>query len=110
MTAASCSGRICLAGEDLDWTIGPSVLAAISMRTEVQVSRTDDNRTLYIRTGRPYNREVTLDAESLNGYHEEAFSHLCAAASSFRQATHQPVGGLAIDVQSSIPPASGLSS
>ena len=36
--------RICLAGEDLDWTGGCSILCAINMKMEVKITQIDGER------------------------------------------------------------------
>jgi galactokinase len=34
---ASAPGRVCFAGEDIDWISGPSILCAIDLKTNVLV-------------------------------------------------------------------------
>ncbi|TDD29996.1 hypothetical protein E1218_02375 [Kribbella turkmenica] len=108
---ASCPGRICLAGEDLDWTTGPSILAAIGLRAEAAVCRREKPRHLGLSTGAPYSRRklVAIDALDHNDP-TEAFSHIRAAAAVFRRTTGLRLDGLNVAVRSTVPPGAGLSS
>jgi galactokinase len=40
---ATAPGRICLAGEDIDWTTGPSVLCAVDLKTTTFVTESKDS-------------------------------------------------------------------
>jgi len=63
---AAAPGRICLAGESLDWMIGgPSVVATISLRTSAAAHLVDTSHELTIRSGPPVNSCRTIPAATL---------------------------------------------
>src|SRR3990167_3559352 len=84
-TTASATGRICLAGENLDWMIsGPSIVGAIDLRTKVIVKKsTEKKESLTIRSNITSQARKTILFRDLAVYADKSLSSVQAAAKIF---------------------------
>ncbi len=74
-------GRICLAGESLDWMIGgPSVAAAISLRTRASAHLADTSQELTIRSGPPVDAGRTVPTAALSELAGDRLDYVQAGA------------------------------
>ncbi|AXI77861.1 mevalonate kinase family protein [Peterkaempfera bronchialis] len=109
---ASAPGRLCLAGESLDWmTGGSSVVAAMPLRTRVTAWRAHGSTALTLTSGSPLFRTRLIPAAlAANGcYAGDALDHMQAAA---RVALRQRdlIAGTVLTAASDLPAGAGLSS
>lgn len=108
---ASAPGRICLAGEDLDWIVGPSVLAAIDLRVNVTVRAAADGAgELVLESGSPFGVRQVVPLKDTARYDGHVLDHTRAAVVTLARAAGFSVGALRVTIASSLPPAAGLSS
>jgi mevalonate kinase len=107
---SAAPGRICLAGESLDWMVGgPSVVAAIDRRTRVSAHVVDTCADLTIRSGPPVNITRHIPAPALGVLVGDALDHVQAVAYRAGQLTGRaPTGEL--HISSELPVAAGVSS
>jgi mevalonate kinase len=107
---SAAPGRICLAGESLDWMVGgPSVVAAIDRRTRVSAHLVDTCAGLTIRSGPPVNVTRHITASALGRLAGDALDHVQAVAYQAGQLTgRDPMGEL--HISSELPVAAGVSS
>lgn len=78
---ATVPARICLAGESLDWMIGgPSVVAAINLRTEVSVTVNRHNQHVNLSAAEPLNARRTVRADQLGHLANDSLDYLQACA------------------------------
>src|SRR3989337_252629 len=79
--AASAPGRICLAGESLDWmTGGPSIVAAVDLRTSVSIKPfSQESPFISIYSGNPFNAEKLLPLGEFEQYDYEDLNYIQAA-------------------------------
>lgn len=107
---SSAPGRICLAGESLDWMVaGPSVVAAINRRTRVTAHLVGTAPGLTVRSGPPVNIVRHIVAAELGQLRGDPLDHVQAVAYQAGQMTgRDPVGEL--HVSSDLPVAAGVSS
>jgi mevalonate kinase len=107
---SAAPGRICLAGESLDWMVGgPSVVAAINRRTTVSAHLVDTCSGLTIRSGPPVNVTRHVTASGLAVLAGDALDHVQAVAYQAGQLTgRDPMGEL--HISSDLPVAAGVSS
>lgn len=78
---ASVPARVCLAGESLDWMIGgPSVVAAISLRTEVTAIVDHGSRHVRLVAGPPLNAQRTVAVDELGKLGGGTLDYLQACA------------------------------
>lgn len=83
VATASVPGRICLAGESLDWmTGGNSVTAAVPLRTRVTAWRADGSDALALISGPPLyqTRLVPAARAAASVYDGDVLDHMQAAA------------------------------
>ena len=77
---ASAPGRICLAGESLDWMIGgPSIVAAVALRTQVTYTPGRYGHRLVLRSGAPLFRRRSVRTTRLDTYPGDTLDYLQAA-------------------------------
>lgn len=110
VVTASAPGRICLAGENLDWMIGgPSVVAAIPLRTRVTVWRAAKLPILVFSSGSPFDRTLLVSPADLAKYRGDPLEFLQAAT---RVTVKQPsdLPGLVLTVSTELPVGAGVSS
>jgi galactokinase len=108
---ASAPGRLCLAGESLDWmTGGSSVVAAVPLRTRVTAWRTAGD-SLALASGSPLDRSRLLPAQQAAERHYDGnvLDHLQAAARvTLRDASR--IAGTVLTATTDLPVSAGLSS
>jgi mevalonate kinase len=108
---ASAPGRICLAGEDLDWIIGPSVLAAVGLRISVTVrAAAHGSGELVLESGSPFAIRQVVPLTDIARYEGHVLDHARAAVVALARTAGLSVGALRISISSNLPPAAGLSS
>ncbi|GAA1886162.1 mevalonate kinase family protein [Asanoa iriomotensis] len=108
--SACAPGRLCLAGESLDWmTGGPSVVAAVPLHTQVSVTR-GDGGPVVLRSpdSEPTARAVALS--DLGGYAGDGLDYMQATAKVVKESWPLLMGGATIEARSSVPVGAGLSS
>ena len=109
---ASVPGRVCLAGESLDWMIGgPSVTAAIPLRTRVTVWRAPGSVDVVLSSSAPIYRTRLLPAATVarRHYMGEVLDHMQAAARvTLNDDRH--LAGLVITASTESPVAAGVAS
>jgi galactokinase len=109
---ASVPGRICLAGESMDWmTGGASVTAAIPLYTRVSAWRAAGSDALALTSGAPlYRTRLVPAARAAAGvYEHDDLDHMQAAA---RIALHSAAGlaGVVLTASTDLPVGAGVSS
>ncbi|GAA1894324.1 hypothetical protein [Streptantibioticus ferralitis] len=108
----SVPGRLCLAGESLDWmTGGSSVVAAVPLRTRVTAWRAVGSTALALTSGTPLFRTRLVSVAKAAGRHYDGhvLDHMQAAARvSLKQA--EQIAGLVLTASTELPVAAGLSS
>jgi len=111
-STVSAPGRICLAGENLDWMLpagGPSVVAALDLRIHVTFSALSPPGDLVLRSNAPLYARRRVRLEALDAYPGDVLDHLQAAAKVVADRTGVPRPGI-LDVHSRLPIGAGLSS
>jgi mevalonate kinase len=110
--SASAPGRVCLAGESLDWmTGGDSVTAALSLRTTVTVrTHAASSSSLRLSAGAPITlmRSVRLDA--LTDYRGDQLDLLQATVAVQGGAVGELLSGAVIETSTRMPVGAGVSS
>jgi mevalonate kinase len=107
---AAAPGRICLAGESLDWmTGGPSVVAAISLRTTASAHLADTCPELTIRSGPPINASRTIATAELGELADDRLAYVQAVAYLAGSSWPTPPAG-ALHLRSELPVGAGVSS
>lgn len=110
VAVASAPGRICLAGESLDWMVaGPSVVAAINRRTTVAAHLTDTVQGLTIQSGPPVNLTRHIPVAGRGALAGDPLDHVQAVAYQAGQRTGSYPSGI-LHVSSQLPVAAGVSS
>lgn len=107
---ASAPGRICFAGEDMDWMGGTSILSAVGLRTEVSVSQAVNlSKHIEIVSGHPVNASCIVSFDKLCDYSNRKL-FLCQAAYKVMVDEGFPLAPISIKISSQIPQSAGLSS
>lgn len=109
--SAYAPGRVCLAGESLDWmTGGPSVVAAVPVHTTVTITPGDSFGPLTLASAmcRPSTREVETSA--LAAFAGDGLDYLQATAHVVGQRWPLLLKGARIEAASSVPVGAGASS
>lgn len=79
--SAAVPARICLAGESLDWMIGgPSVVAAIGLRTEVTATVNHRSQLVRLTAGEPVNVQRIVATQRLDQLAGDKLDYLQACA------------------------------
>jgi mevalonate kinase len=107
---ASAPGRICLAGESLDWMVaGPSVVAAIERRTWVSMHLVDTAADLLIRSGAPVDASRIVAGTALGELAGDALDYVQAVAYQAGQLPGRAPAGQ-LHISSELAVAAGVSS
>jgi mevalonate kinase len=107
---AAAPGRICLAGESLDWMIGgPSVVATISLRTRVSAHLADTCQELTMLSGPPINACRAVPAAELSDLTGDRLDYVQAVAYLSGYSWPNPPAG-ALHLHSELPVGAGVSS
>jgi len=106
----SVPGRICLAGEKLDWTGGPSIACAIDeLRVYVSVSERYETTTTCVRSYSPFHTTDEFTVETASQFQklplDMARAAYCALWEYF-----PTIPPLTIEIVSTLPHSAGLSS
>ena len=114
VATASVPGRICLAGESLDWmTGGNSVTAAVPLRTRVTAWRADGSDALALISGPPLyqNRLVPAARAAASVYDRDVLvlDHMQAAATITPPAAGE-LAGVVVTASTDLPVGAGVSS
>ncbi len=107
---ASAPGRVCFAGEDIDWISGPSILCAINLRTNVKVSAlAGSHYYLELKTKGSMNSVLSLPLNEIGQYMGHTLDYVNAAMKVLMDLGIQPIP-LSIEITSNLPARAGLSS
>ena len=112
VVTASVPGRICLAGESLDWmTGGRSVTAAVPLRTRVTAWRADGSDALALISGPPLYRTRLVPAAraAASVYDGDVLDHMQAAAK-VTLASAAELAGVVLTASTDLPVGAGVSS
>lgn len=104
---AVAPGRICLAGEDIDWTTGPSVLCAVDLKTTAKVSEQKDGYSL--KTSGSLNSEIRLLKEQVGEYSHRVLDYTNAAIKVVNDLGIDSTP-ISVEITSNLPAKAGLSS
>lgn len=110
LISASSPGRVCLAGESLDWMIkGPSIVGAIDLRVHASVQSISQAGQIIFRSAEPFKSERTINFSDLSKYNLHRLSFVQAATKVVLDAglTPKPVE---IDTFTHLPIEAGVSS
>ena len=111
VATASVPGRICLAGESLDWmTGGNSVTAAVPLRTRVTAWRAAGSDALALISGPPLYRTRLVPAAraAASVYDGDVLDHMQAAAKVTLPAAD--LAGVVVTASTDLPVGAGVSS
>jgi len=107
---ASAPGRICIAGEDIDWISGPSILCAVNLRTRVSVqSKNSDVDIITFQTGEPFNFIENVLLEHIGAYSGGVLDYVHASLRVITKLGITP-RPMTIKVESELPARAGLGS
>lgn len=108
--AASAPGRVCFAGEDIDWISGPSILCAINLRTSVRVTALASSHSqLELQTRGSMNGVLSLPLNGIGQYTGHTLDYVNAAMKVLMDMGVEPMP-LSVEVTSNLPARAGLSS
>lgn len=105
---AKAHSRVCLVGEDLDWTGGMSILCPINLYTEITINSNNSNNIII----KSMNKTKYILLNQLNNYNYNAdfFDYIIAGLKTFFNFYLVSYVGINIEIESNIPIKSGLSS
>lgn len=108
---SSVPGRICLAGESLDWMLnGSSIVGAIDLRTHVVIRELPVNtNSVAIRSEELEKRGKVVSNSELSSYGDENINHFQAALKVF-SSTGMELSPISIEAKSHLPIRAGVSS
>lgn len=107
---ASAPGRVCLAGEDIDWISGPSVLCAINLRVKATASQKSDNEAVVtFKTKEPFNATLDVPISKIGNYTKNALDYSHAALKVLVDHGVDPTP-MILKLESNLPAKAGLSS
>lgn len=107
---ASAPGRVCFAGEDIDWISGPSILCAINLRTNVKVSAlASSHNQLELKTKGSMNGALSLPLNEVGRYTGHVLDYVNASMKVLMDMGIEPIP-LNVEVTSNLPARAGLSS
>ncbi|WP_067839754.1 mevalonate kinase family protein [Nocardia lijiangensis] len=108
---ASAPGRVCLAGESLDWMTGdPSIVSAIPLRTNVTAYSSHRPGPIELRAGAPLWRSRSITLPELGSYVGDDLDHLQATARVLARRCGERLTGTMIESTTGLPIAAGVSS
>lgn len=107
---ASAPGRVCFAGEDIDWISGPAILGAINLRLQVTVTPLPSHCDfILLKSGNPFYVERRVSLSKLGQYKKHVMDYVEAAVKVLINCGVK-ITPIQINVSSDLPPRSGLSS
>jgi mevalonate kinase len=105
--SATVPARICLAGKSLDWMIGgPSVVAAIGLRTEVTATVNHRSGLVHLTANEPINDRRTVPSQRLDQLAGDKLDYLQACATQ----VITDGAGAELTSQTAVPVGAGVSS
>lgn len=104
---ASAPGRVCFAGEDIDWISGPSILCAVNLRTNIVVKENDN--LFEIKTSGSLDSELSLGKEEIGVYSNHVLDYVNAAIKIVKDYGIR-LTPIQIEISSDLPSKAGLSS
>lgn len=107
---SSAPGRICLAGEDIDWISGPSILCAINERTKVEVSQPSQKKNVVFSTSGAIEFVHEIDPENIGDYSGHKSDYLNAALKVITTQYDIIKSPVLLNVTSKLPANAGVSS
>ncbi|WP_084161383.1 mevalonate kinase [Nocardia sp. BMG51109] len=108
---ASAPGRICLAGESLDWMTGdPSIVSAIPLRTTVTVYSSQQPGPVELRACAPLWMSRATTVEQLGAYVGDELDHLQASVRVVERRCGGRLSGTLVASSTELPIAAGVSS
>ncbi|WP_081877903.1 mevalonate kinase family protein [Nocardia brasiliensis] len=111
--SVSAPGRVCLAGESLDWmTGGESIVAAIPLRTRVTVRSAPacEPGSVELRAGPPFHLARVVPIDKLGVFGSDELDHLQATAHVLSWRCGGQLAATAIETTTTLPVAAGVSS
>lgn len=106
---ASSPGRVCFAGESLDWMIaGPSIVGAIDLRTTAKVI-TRDVPDILIRSTEPFYIEKRIPLDQIGKYDDHPLDYIQAAIKVLAD-YGIPIRPFLIETMTFLPTKAGVSS
>jgi mevalonate kinase len=110
--AASCPGRVCFAGEDIDWTIGPAVLAAVELRLTATLGppRRGQGDLVVMESSHPFTQRIAIPTGALGVYDGGTFDYARAAIARLLRTAGVTLEPVVLRIDSEVPPSAGLSS
>lgn len=108
---AKSNARICLAGEDLDWTSGTSILCGINLYTSVEIMPIfpSANEIVIDSNLVDYKKYIAINKLQTYEYADDFYDYAIAGIKVFQKKYFQ-VSSIYIHISSTIPLKSGLSS
>lgn len=107
---ASAPGRVCFAGEDIDWISGPSVLCAINLRVTAEVMPlSQDLDFLLLRAKSPFYAEHRILLSELGCYKKHILDYVHGAIKVISDFGVR-ITPIQITIASQLPARAGLSS
>jgi galactokinase len=112
MVTATAPGRLCLAGESLDWmTGGSSAVTAVPLRTRVTAWQLTGSDTLALVSGSPVHRtRMVPDQQAAERRYDGHVLDLLQAAAWVTLGEAGPLGGTVLTAATDLPVSAGLSS
>jgi galactokinase len=106
----SAPGRVCFAGEKLDWMGGSAIVCAVdALRVYVRVRESAEHGMSTITSSAPFDAADRFDAHDLNSPGDGPLRYVRAVF--LELAGHGlPLDNVAIEIRSTLPAAAGLSS
>jgi len=112
ITTASSPGRVCLAGESLDWMMGgPSIVGAIDLRVRASVQdyQNEGEDEILLRSLNPFNTEKLVQLSQIGVYDKHTLDFMQAAVKILLD-RGLPLHSLQINSFSELPAQAGVSS
>ena len=107
----SVPGRVCMAGEDLDWMVGgSSVVAAIPLRTRVKIWKSDLINSLILSSAPPLARTYQVRHHTFHRYTRTPLEHMHSAARETAASNWENLAGLMLRASTEIPIGAGVAS
>ncbi|MBE6050836.1 MAG: hypothetical protein E7214_09355 [Clostridium sp.] len=108
---SKASARICLAGEDLDWTGGRSILYGLDLKLEVNISMLDESADYIFINSNKVNGTMKIKLNDILNYkYTDSFYNYIIAGIRVFNKHHKNIKAMKIEIISEVPIKSGLSS
>lgn len=108
---SKASARICLAGEDLDWTGGRSILYGLDLKLEVNISMLDESADYIFINSNKVNGTMKIKLNDILNYkYTDSFYNYIIAGVRIFYKHYKNIKAMKIEIISEVPIKSGLSS